>query len=68
MVIKKDTPLARMHKAFSFNEYEDLGDGLYHCPKLNLWWKAGVTYDELSASHNGLIGMGAHLKEIISGI
>ena len=68
MTFKKDTSFAGMYKAFSGYDYEDLGNGLYHCPKLSLWWKAGTTYDELSASHNGLIGTGAYLKNIISGI
>jgi len=30
-----------------------------------LYWHAGVAYDELSAIHNGIIGPGAQLKEII---
>jgi len=31
----------------------------------DLYWHAGVVYDELSARHNGIIGLGAQLKEII---
>lgn len=62
---KRDTSLSAMRKAFSYEACEELSEGLYYCAKHNLWWKAGVVYDELSASHNGIIGMGAQLKRTI---
>ncbi len=63
--MKRDKTLWGMRKAFSCEPHEHLGGGLYHCPSLSLWWKNGVTYDELSASHNGIIGMGAQIKQMI---
>lgn len=32
----------------------------------NVYWHAGRVYCELSARHNGIIGPGAKLKEIIN--
>lgn len=53
------------NKAFSYNPSIEVSPGLFYCRKLNLWWKDGVTYDEGSATHNGLIGVGAELKTTI---
>jgi hypothetical protein len=33
--------------------------------QLKLYWKDDRVYDQLSAAHNGLIGSGSRLKEII---
>lgn len=46
-------------------DWEDLGNGLSYSPHLELWYKDGMVYDELSANHNGIIGMGAQLKTIV---
>lgn len=52
-------------QAFGGSPSEELSEGLWYCKQKHLWWKNGVVYDELSASHNGLIGLGAQLKETI---
>ena len=51
--------------AFSGEPSVEVGDGLWFCEKLDLWWKDGKVYDRLSAAHNGLIGVGATLRKII---
>ena len=56
------------HLAFSYEPSEEISPGLFYCKKKHLWWKDGVVYDELSANHNGLIGMGAQLKQVIKDI
>lgn len=52
------------HLAFSYHSSEEIDKGLYYCKDLDLYWKAGITYCPLSASHNGLIGAGAKLKKV----
>ena len=51
--------------AFQYNPSIEISKGLWYCEKKHLWWKNGKVYDELSAHHNGLIGAGALLKELI---
>ena len=51
--------------AFQGEDSEEISQGLWYCKKLHLWWKADIVYDELSASHNGLIGLGATLWQEI---
>ena len=55
-------------QAFSGSPSIEISEGLWYCEQRNLYWKDGVTYDELSADHNGLIGVGARLKKIIKEI
>jgi hypothetical protein len=51
--------------AFSCDPSIKISPGLWYCEKRNLWWKDGTVYDELSANHNGIIGAGAQLRNII---
>ena len=51
--------------AFQYHSSVEISLGLWYCEDKHLWWKDGNVYDELSARHNGLIGMGAQLKDII---
>lgn len=53
------------YHAFGGYPSKEISPGLYYCGYKKLYWKNGKVYDELSASHNGLIGLGAQLKEII---
>lgn len=55
----------KMKKAFSFQPHEEIAPGLYYCKSKDLYFYKGRVYDQLSASHNGLIGMGAMLKNAI---
>ena len=52
-------------QAFAYEESEEISDGLWFCAKFKLYWKDGTVYDERSAAHNGLIGHGAELKQLI---
>ena len=51
--------------AFSGSDSEEISTGLWYCKQRNLWWKDGTVYDERSANHNGIIGMGASLSQLI---
>lgn len=53
------------YKAFQCNPSEEISPGLWFCEAKGLWWKDGMIYDELSAQHNGIIGAGAQLKNMI---
>lgn len=53
-------------QAFGGHPYTHLGEGLYYCENMNLYWEGGRVYDERSAQHNGIIGAGKQLKEIIN--
>lgn len=46
-------------------DWQEGPDGLWYSAGKELYWKDGRHYDRLSASHNGLIGAGAQLKEIL---
>ena len=52
-------------QAFSGCDYIEISTGLFYCKQKNLYWKNGTAYCPLSATHNGLIGGGAQLKQII---
>ena len=52
-------------QAFSYEDSEEIAEGLWFCAKHNLYWKAGMVYCERSAAHNGLIGYGAVLRATI---
>lgn len=52
-------------QAFSGCDSEEISEGLWYCKQRNLYWKDGTVYCERSASHNGLIGFGAKLKQVI---
>ena len=42
-----------------------LNEHTEYSPHLQLYWHKGRVYDQLSASHNGIIGTGADLARII---
>jgi len=47
-----------------------ISEGTYHSSESNLYWSTrvnpkGCIYDERSANHNGIIGMGLDLRRII---
>jgi hypothetical protein len=46
-------------------DWVTLHRGVEHSIQLGLYWHNNQVYDELSASHNGLIGLGHQLKEAI---
>jgi len=41
--------------------------GLEYSKDLDLYYEKGYIYDALSATHNGIIGLGRILKDIIKG-
>ena len=47
------------------NDWEKIRDDLEYSPSLKLYWYKGRVYDQLSASHNGIVGAGHQLREII---
>lgn len=52
-------------RAFGGKPSVEISPGLWFCESRNLYWKDGRVYDELSASHNGLIGLGSQFKQIL---
>jgi hypothetical protein len=46
-------------------DWVTLHPGVEYSIQLNLYWSNNRVYDELSASHNGIIGPGHRAKEII---
>ena len=40
-------------------------DSVEYSQELRLYWKDGKVYDQLSASHNGIIGLGQRLRDLI---
>lgn len=48
-------------------DWTTIAQDLQYSKKLDRYWYKGRIYDERSANHNGIIGMGARLKEIIQG-
>jgi hypothetical protein len=44
------------------------GESLEYSAQLMLYWKDGMVYDYRSAAHNGLVGKGKQLTEIIRSI
>lgn len=49
-------------------DWQEIHKGLEYSESKDLYWHKGQVYDELSASHNGLIGLGAVLKSRIKQI
>ena len=47
------------------DDWQTLDTDLEYSPSLQLYWHKGKVYDQLSASHNGIIGAGADLARII---
>lgn len=48
------------------NDWINLGGGTSYSQELNLWFKDGMHYDEVSAHHNGIAGIGRHFAELLS--
>lgn len=48
------------------SDWEAAGVDLQYSKELGLYWHRGRVYDERSARHNGLIGVGARLKAILA--
>jgi len=46
-------------------DWKVINEGLEYSEEKDLYWYKGRVYDELSANHNGIIGMGAVLKQSI---
>lgn len=47
-------------------DWVKINDNVEYSKELNLYWHNKRVYDELSATHNGLIGLGAQLKKAIT--
>lgn len=47
------------------DDWRDCGRGLQYSPTLDRWFKDGIVYDRRSAEHNGLIGPGRDLLDIL---
>ncbi len=58
------TPKARRPFASDW-EVSD-ASGLAYSPSLKLYWLDGRAYDHQSAEHNGLIGAGAKLRQVLA--
>jgi phosphoglycerate dehydrogenase-like enzyme len=46
------------------NDWKIYSEGFEYSVSLDLYYYQGKVYDELSAKHNGIIGLGSILKEI----
>ena len=46
-------------------DWKEVRPGVEHSKQLQLYYYMNSVYDELSASHNGLIGPGFVLKEVL---
>lgn len=68
MSIFSETPFEKkFYRRQPADDWKEVTNGLWHSVELKLFWKDGSHYDLLSASHNGLVGAGANLREIING-
>lgn len=47
------------------SDWEEIGNGVQYSAELKRWFKDDTTYDERSAIHNGIIGAGAELRNIL---
>jgi len=47
------------------DDWEQIRPDLQYSKSKDLYWHNGKVYDQLSASHNGIIGAGFQLKEVI---
>ena len=56
------------HLAFSYCDDEEIQVGLWYCKQKHLWWTGGRVYDERSAKHNGITGLGAQLRTRVAAI
>ena len=48
------------------SDWQRLSEHLEFSASKQLYWYKGRVYDDLSAQHNGIIGLGALLKTIIA--
>lgn len=49
------------------DDWKHIRADLQYSEKLELYYYDGTLFDELSANHNGIIGIGYKAKEIING-
>jgi len=47
------------------DDWKKISPNVEYSKTENLYWSNKTVYDELSANHNGIIGAGAHLRNII---
>lgn len=49
------------------DDWQRIHEDLLHSPSLGMWFVVSTqrNYDETSAQHNGIIGQGARLKELL---
>lgn len=55
-----------MQKKPYADDWQTLDTDLEYSDSLKLYYHKGQVYDELSAQHNGIVGLGARLRKIIS--
>ena len=46
-------------------DWTEISEGVEYSKEKDLYWCNGRVYDERSANHNGIIGMGRQLRAII---
>lgn len=46
------------------DDWVTISEGVEYSKRHKLYWANGQVYDERSAQHNGIIGMGATLKSM----
>ena len=58
----------RVQKRPYASDWISIREGLYYSDESKLYWdsKSNTVYDERSAKHNGLIGIGAALRDMIA--
>ena len=47
------------------SDWKEIEPGLEYSAEIDRYWHNGRVYDERSARHNGLVGMGAQLKRLL---
>ena len=59
-------PYNNKELAFSYDSSVEISPEVHYCEKRQLWWKNGTVYSKDSARHNGIIGAGADLRQLLS--
>lgn len=54
-----------MSKQHFASDWITIREGLQYSKEQNLYWFNGRVYDERSAQHNGIIGLGFQFRETI---
>ena len=47
------------------SDWKKINEDTEYSEELDRYWRKGRLYDELSASHNGIIGVGKIFKELL---